>query len=132
MPAPNAESIMGTPFNTVVGHPVEVPTHQEINEKRSFAIEDGEIVKEGIHVTDGEIQPASPYEDGSEHEKDGDSENHVIVTGADAAQYLLPIRDDHQPSLTFRSLFLATILSAFQSVMYQIYQVSQHFNICGR
>lgn len=47
----------------------------------------------------------------------------IIVTGADAAQHLLPLRDDGQPSLTFRSIFLATILSGFQAVMSQIYEV---------
>ncbi|WOO82729.1 Oligopeptide transporter 5 [Vanrija pseudolonga] len=45
----------------------------------------------------------------------------IIVTGADAANYLLSLRDDHDPSLTFRSLFIGTLVSAFQAAMNQIY-----------
>jgi hypothetical protein len=70
-------------------------------------------------VLEPEIKGAlAPYDS-----HDGDSDDHIIVTGADAAAHLLPMRDDHDPSLTFRSLFLATCLSAFQAVVYQIYQV---------
>lgn len=55
---------------------------------------------------------------------DGETRNDtVIVTGADAAKHLLPMRDDGDPSLTFRSIFLATILSGFQATMSQIYEV---------
>lgn len=54
-----------------------------------------------------------------------DDENAIIRTGADAALHLLPMRDDFDPALTFRSLFLATGLAAFQAVMYQIYMVNQ-------
>lgn len=46
-----------------------------------------------------------------------------IITGEDASLYLLPIRDDHDPALTFRSIVLATGLSCFQAVMSQIYMV---------
>lgn len=56
--------------------------------------------------------------------------DHIIVTGADAALHLLPLRDDGDPSLTFRGIILASCLSAFQAVMYQIYMVShqaKHF-----
>lgn len=48
----------------------------------------------------------------------------IIVTGADAANYLLSLRDDHDPSLTFRSMFIGTLVSAFQAAMNQIYNVS--------
>ncbi|KAH0284684.1 OPT superfamily oligopeptide transporter, partial [Aureobasidium melanogenum] len=50
-----------------------------------------------------------------------DHPDHIIVTGADAAVHLLPMRDDGDPSLTFRGIFLASCLSAFQAVMNQIY-----------
>ncbi|SPO06346.1 related to peptide transporter [Cephalotrichum gorgonifer] len=53
---------------------------------------------------------------------DTDNEDAIIITGADAALHLLPMRDDHETALTFRSLFLASILSCFQAVMTQIYQ----------
>ncbi|KAK4140253.1 OPT oligopeptide transporter [Dichotomopilus funicola] len=52
---------------------------------------------------------------------DADSDDVIIITGQDAAQHLLPLRDDGEPALTFRGVVLATILSAFQAVMYQIY-----------
>lgn len=52
-----------------------------------------------------------------------DEEDVIIVTGADAAAHLLPLRDDGDPALTFRSLFLSSGLACFAAVMYQIYQV---------
>ena len=70
-------------------------------------------------VLDPEIAPAAP-DDGL---CDTASEDVVIVTGADAAAHLLPLRDDFEPALTFRSMFLASCLSCFQAVMSQIYQV---------
>lgn len=73
-----------------------------------------------------EISSAVPtdsddYDDNSA--QDNASDDVIIITGADAAAHLLPLRDDREPSVTFRSLFLATCLSAFQAVMSQIYQV---------
>ncbi|KAG6022858.1 hypothetical protein E4U19_004731 [Claviceps sp. Clav32 group G5] len=50
-----------------------------------------------------------------------DDEDRVIVTGYDAAQHLLSLRDDFEPSLTFRSIVVASALAAFQAVMSQIY-----------
>jgi hypothetical protein len=58
-------------------------------------------------------------------ESDRDSADVVIVTGGDAADHLLPLRDDFDSALTFRSIVLASILSCFQAVMYQIYNVFQ-------
>ncbi|KAH7323129.1 OPT oligopeptide transporter protein-domain-containing protein [Stachybotrys elegans] len=55
-------------------------------------------------------------------DSDRDSNEVIIVTGKDAAAHLLPLRDDGDSALTFRSMFLASILSCFQCVMYQIYQ----------
>jgi hypothetical protein len=56
-----------------------------------------------------------------EEKQDGEA---IIRTAKDAATHLLPMRDDFDPALTFRSIFLATGLAAFQAVMYQIYMVS--------
>ncbi|KAG6284246.1 hypothetical protein E4U46_007369 [Claviceps purpurea] len=50
-----------------------------------------------------------------------DDEDRVIVTGYDAAQHLLSLRDDFEPALTFRSIVVASALAAFQAVMSQIY-----------
>ena len=57
-------------------------------------------------------------------DSDANSDDVIIITGADAAAHLLPLRDDGDSALTFRSLFLASCLSCFQAVMYQIYTVS--------
>ncbi|KAJ5449724.1 OPT oligopeptide transporter [Penicillium daleae] len=54
-------------------------------------------------------------------ENDRDSDDVIIVSGADAAQHLLPLRDDFEQTVTFRSMLLASILACFQAVMNQIY-----------
>lgn len=61
---------------------------------------------------EGYVDPATDFQD---------KEHVIIKTGADASGHLLPLRDDYDPALTFRGLFLATALSAFQAVMSQIY-----------
>lgn len=53
----------------------------------------------------------------------------VIKTGADAAQHLLPLRDDFDPVISLRSIVLASAVSGFQAVMNQIYSVSSHFRL---
>ncbi|AEO60728.1 hypothetical protein MYCTH_98157 [Thermothelomyces thermophilus ATCC 42464] len=69
-----------------------------------------------------EIDAIPPtYDKESSQSKDDASDDAIIVTGADAAVHLLSLRDDGGQALTFRSILLATILSAFQAVMYQIY-----------
>lgn len=57
-------------------------------------------------------------------EDDGNSEDVIIVNGADAARHLLPLRDDFDNALTFRSILLASGLACFQAVMNQIYMVT--------
>lgn len=54
-----------------------------------------------------------------------DSADAVIVTGADVAAHLLPMRDDFDPTLTFRAAILGSGLAAFLAVMTQIYAVSE-------
>ncbi|KAI2673277.1 hypothetical protein DTO006G1_9619 [Penicillium roqueforti] len=54
-------------------------------------------------------------------ENDRGSEDLVIVTGADVAAHLLPLRDDLDPTLTFRAAILGSGLAAFLAVMTQIY-----------
>jgi hypothetical protein len=80
-------------------------------------------------VLDPEIKAALPaYESES---VGADDEDHIIVTGADAAAHLLPMRDDFDPALTFRSILLASVLAAFQAVVYQIYQVPSVVGYCS-
>ncbi|KAH6632556.1 OPT oligopeptide transporter [Chaetomium tenue] len=103
---------------------VEVPRPEESHDTREqphLAIDDEKKSKIGS-AESPEIEPVPPaYDNDSSQEKEDGSEDVIIITGADAATHLLPLRDDHDPSLTFRGLFLATGLSAFQAVMYQIY-----------
>lgn len=61
--------------------------------------------------------------DSDEHGSEHGSEEAIIVNGADAAAHLLPMRDDFDPSVTFRGIFLASVLAAFQACMFQIYNV---------
>lgn len=106
-------------LNPVEGKVISVPTHEVIDEKIHLAVEDINNGKgDRLNIETNADQP--PYDD----DGDDSSEDAIIITGADAARHLLPLRDDHEPALTFRSLFLATCLSAFQAVMTQIYYVS--------
>jgi phenylalanyl-tRNA synthetase beta subunit len=124
MPVPSTETIVVGAVNSVEGKVLPVPDHQTINEKLGLGVDDKETGKDG--EPDDEIHAAPPVYDGDNHDKDDISEDVIIVTGADASAHLLPLRDDGDPALTFRSLFLATVLSAFQAVMSQIYQVHYH------
>jgi hypothetical protein len=113
--------------NTIV---VEEPGRQEaegVAEKAALSAEEAKKIKEGAPDSP-EIQAVPPAYDGdnSSQDKDVDSDDVIIITGSDAAAHLLPLRDDGEPALTFRGIFLATILSAFQAVMFQIYYVSRH------
>lgn len=106
----------------MTGKVVEIPSHHVVNEK--LHLDSDDIDK---------ISPASKEAPAVEVSSDDDSAivhgksdaDHIIVTGHDAATHLLPLRDDSDSALTFRSLFLATILSAFQAVMTQIYNASR-------
>lgn len=100
------------------GNIFEVPSQDTTDEKSSLD------KKSAAHDVD--ITAAPVADDGDGHEKDNDGKEPVIVTGADAALHLLPMRDDGDAALTFRSLFLASGLSAFQAVMSQIYIVCEH------
>lgn len=95
------------------------------------AVDEKYGVDEKTGSADGEITVGAPltYEgsDTDGVEKERDLRDPIIITGADAAHHLLPMRDDFDPALTFRSMFLATGLAAFQAVMYQIYMVRPHY-----
>lgn len=103
---------------------VPISSDEAVNEKSKPDNDDvdASLAKDGALETTITAAPSLPQYDS--HDKDSDSEGVIIITGADAAAHLLPMRDDGEPSLTFRSLFLATILSSFQAVMSQIYTVS--------
>lgn len=130
MPAPVTDTIVLGGINTFEAHAVDVPSHNAFNEKIRLSSAENRDSKDGAQVDESEIKAAPQY-GGDAHEKDNGSEDVIIVTGTDAAQHLLPMRDDGDSALTFRSLFLATILSAFQAVMTQIYNVSERFTRLG-
>ncbi|KAF7877421.1 hypothetical protein EAF04_001098 [Stromatinia cepivora] len=112
MPGANTDiSVVGA-FNPVEGQVIAVPTHQEIDEKLRISADNREASKDLLDIETKEL---------SDTERDDKSDDIIIVTGADAAAHLLPLRDDGQPALSFRSIVLATVLSGFQAVMYQIY-----------
>lgn len=56
-------------------------------------------------------------------EKNFDQHDRVIVTGSDASNHLISVRDDGDPAVTFRSMLLGTLVAAFQASMNQIYMV---------
>jgi hypothetical protein len=120
MTGPNADEIVIEAPNPVEGKVVSVPSHKEISEKLDISIEQAEKKED-----EGNGLPAYTAEEDNAS-KESDSEGVIIVTGTDAATHLLSLRDDFDPALTFRSLFLSTCLSAFQAIMYQIYQVCYH------
>ncbi|KAK3362177.1 peptide transporter [Lasiosphaeria ovina] len=128
--APLGDTIIGGAVDPVSGKVVSAPPHQEVNEKirlNAAEVEAFTDTKHGIDSKEGhsieEIQPAPPvYDNDSTDEKDDTDGDEIIITGTDASRYLLSLRDDREPSATFRSLFLASCLAAFQAVMKQIYQ----------
>ena len=97
------------------------PNHDSINEKR--ATDSGEEKASKSSALSSEIRAPVPVDEPDNGLGGTDSEDVIIITGADAAAHLLPLRDDGEPALTFRSLFLASCLACFQAVMNQIYQV---------
>ncbi|EPT02055.1 hypothetical protein FOMPIDRAFT_1119079 [Fomitopsis schrenkii] len=46
----------------------------------------------------------------------------VITTGEDVSKYVVDLRDDMDPAITFRSLFLGTIFAGLGAAVHQIYQ----------
>lgn len=82
-------------------------------------------------IRNAEIKEILPtYTADDDFDCDETRDDTIIVTGADAARHLLSVRDDRDPALTFRSIFLATILAAFQAVMSEIYQVRCSYIAC--
>lgn len=132
MPAPNVDTIVLGGVNSVIGNVTEVPSHAEINEKNRLSHDVKEVSKDDALVDDYEIKNAPALSDGEEPDKsDSDDDGAIIITGADAALHLLPLRDDGDPSLTFRAIFLATGLAGFQAAMNQIYSVSDEHPLRG-
>ena len=121
---PGPEDIVVGSLDPVGGKVVAVPSHKAINEKDLEVSSIGAEKRKDGALDNEVIQTISPLDDSDNPEKESLDEDHIIITGADAGTYLLSLRDDFVPALTFRSLFLASGLSAFQATMSQIYSVS--------
>ncbi|KAL1864950.1 hypothetical protein VTK73DRAFT_5579 [Phialemonium thermophilum] len=117
--AANGQEIGAVQLADDHGPAAATPSHQASDEKIGLSVVDTPSAKE--NQLKPEITPVRPPDDSDSHEKDTDDDSAIIITGADAANHLLSLRDDGEPALTFRCLFLATCLSAFQAVMTQIY-----------
>ncbi|KAJ5420450.1 hypothetical protein N7465_002969 [Penicillium sp. CMV-2018d] len=88
------------------GAGIAVSTPESINEKAVTF-----LGKDEAHASGNELFA----------ENARDSADAIIVTGADVAAHLLPMRDDFDPTLTFRAAILGSGLAAFLAVMTQIY-----------
>jgi hypothetical protein len=44
----------------------------------------------------------------------------IITTGRDVSRYVVDIRDDEDPALTFRSIFLGTIFAGMAAALSQV------------
>jgi len=130
MPGPLTSTIVGGGAeNPIEGKVVSVPSHAAIVEKMHpegailTTTDSDEIAALGKEIESDplRVQDGSHEKGGSEEDDRRESDEIIIRTGADAAAHLLPLRDDFQTPLTFRSILLATMLSAFQAVMSQIY-----------
>lgn len=125
---PNAgidQAVIVGGLNPVENKVFSVPTHSAADEKEIIAVGAARADTDGT-LGDDKIREAPSAADDGDHDKedDGRSSNEVIIiTGADAARHLLPMRDDFDTALTFRSVVLASGLSCFQAVMSQIYTV---------
>lgn len=134
---PNAgidQAIIVGGLNPVEGKVFPVPTHSAADEKEVIAVGAARADTDAT-LGDEKTKSAPSAEDADDHDTDDDGRNSdevIIITGADAARHLLPMRDDFDTALTFRSLLLASGLSCFQAVMSQIYTVSPcHVFACG-
>ncbi|GAB0138449.1 hypothetical protein EsDP_00006684 [Epichloe bromicola] len=116
-----ADHIVLGGLDAIEGKAVALPSHEveivngKIDKSRNGAVAaDDDILEQDVKTGQG-----LSYSE--EKKGDPDNEDAIIVTGYDAAQHLLPLRDDFEPALTFRSIVIASCLSAFQAVMSQIY-----------
>ncbi|KAG5984604.1 hypothetical protein E4U55_004046 [Claviceps digitariae] len=120
-----AKTIVLGGVDAIEDNAVHVPSHDVINEKkanvRSDAVTVDDVDDDNVQQRNTDVQKGRNSSDDADKEEDSDNENIIIITGRDAAQHLLPLRDDFEPALTFRSIVLASVLSAFQAVMSQIY-----------
>lgn len=54
----------------------------------------------------------------------------VITTGMDISRYIVDLRDDGDPTLTFRSIVLGTIFAGLGAALYQVRSIHCEKSIC--
>ncbi|KAI9447706.1 oligopeptide transporter [Lactarius indigo] len=76
------------------------------------------------------IAPQKEVDAGSEKSPDGHNDENekslfngepIITSGTDVSQYLVDLRDDEDPPLTFRSVVLGTVIGGLGAALYQVY-----------
>lgn len=53
----------------------------------------------------------------------------VITTGRDVSRFLVDTRDDGDPALTFRSMFLGTVFAGLGAALYQVRNVFSPYGV---
>ncbi|KAH8093283.1 oligopeptide transporter [Cristinia sonorae] len=77
-----------------------------------------EVVNEKEYYSDEKSLESRTSQDSEVQYVNGEP---VITTGRDVSKYLIDVRDDGDPAITFRSLFLGTVFAGLGATMYQIY-----------
>jgi hypothetical protein len=88
-------------------------TKESLVEESTTAVAELRFGKGSDEVASGELEDVAAH-----------ANDRVIRDGYDVSEYLLPIRDDGDPALTFRSILLGLAGGAFNAVINQIYTVS--------
>lgn len=83
-------------------------TKDQFDEKRSHSDSPG-IVDEKVVSYDNDDEPAL-YHNGEP----------VITSGKDVSRFAVDLRDDGDPALTFRSIFLGTLFAGLGAALYQV------------
>ncbi|THX06470.1 peptide transporter [Aureobasidium pullulans] len=108
-----------TPVEPFTGNAESITTGDLVSDYATIPAYTKEAEKKA--ALDTEITAVPTLDSTSDDFEKTDNSDHIIITGADAAAHLLPLSDDGDASVTFRGIFLASCLSAFQAVMNQIY-----------
>ena len=86
-----------------------MPSSEEIQEKKEIVLDGKEIQ----HIIDDN----SLEDDSKPILHNGEP---VITTGHDVSRFVVDIRDDQDPALTFRSMFLGTIFAGMGAALSQV------------
>lgn len=109
------------------------PDHGHLDEKigtRKSSTESIDIIKEKQGDSEGGSQLESKSDQDGVRYVNGEP---VISNGRDVSQYLVDVRDDGDPPLTFRSMFLGTVFAGLGASLYQVFSISSTRNcLCSQ